>query len=53
MIQTVKMENWFGSEDSNIKDGVHDGRHFKAMFNLIGANNYFPIVFNSGCIWRI
>ena len=53
MIQTIKIENWFGSEGSNIEDGVQDGRHFKAKFNLITVDNYFPIVSNSGCIWRI
>ena len=53
MIQTIKMENWFGSEGSNILDGVQDGNHFKAKINLITVNNYFLIVFNSGCIWRI
>ena len=41
MIQMSKMENWFGSDGSNIKDGVQDGRHFKAKFNLIAVNNYF------------
>ena len=41
MIQMSKMENWFGSEGSNIKDGVQDGRHFKAKFSLITVNNYF------------
>ena len=40
MIQTIKMENWFGSEGSNILDVVQDGRHFKAKFNLITVNNY-------------
>ena len=45
MIQTIKAENWFGSEGSNILDGVQDGRHFKAKFNLITVNNYFLIVF--------
>ena len=39
MIQMSKMENWFGSKDSNIQDGVQDGRHFKAKFNLIAVNN--------------
>ena len=53
MIQTIKMDIWFGSEGLNIKDGVQDGRHFKAKFNLIAVINYFPIVFNSGCIRRI
>ena len=53
MFQTIKMENWFGSEGSNIQDGVQDGRHFKAKFNLITVNNHFLIVFNSGCIWKI
>ena len=53
MVQTIKMENWFGSEGSNILDGDQDRHHFKAKFNLIAVNNYFLIVFNSGCIWRI
>ena len=53
MIQTIKIENWFVSEGSGIQNGVQDGRHFKAKFNLIAVNNYFPIVFNSDCIWRI
>ena len=53
MIQTIKIENWFGSEGSNIEDGVQDGRHSKAKFNLITVDNYFPKVFNSGCILRI
>ena len=53
MIQTIKMENWFVSEGSSISNGVQDGRLFKAKFNLIAVNNYFPIVFNSDCIWRI
>ena len=29
MIQTIKMDHWFGSEGWNIYDGVQDGRHFK------------------------
>ena len=41
MIQMSKMENLFGSEGSNIKDGVQVGRHFKAKFNLIAVDNYF------------
>ena len=45
MIQTIKIENWFGSEGSNIEDGVQDGRHSKAKFNLITVDNYFPKVF--------
>ena len=53
MIQTIKMENWFGTEGSNIKDGVQNGRHFKAKFNQIAIKFYFPIVYNSGCIWSI
>ena len=53
MIQTIKIKNWFGSEGSNIKYGVQNGRNFKVIFNLIAVNNYFPIVFNSGCIWII
>ena len=53
MIQTIKIENWFVSEGSSIQNGVQDGSHFKAKFNLIAVNNYFPIVFNSDCIWRI
>ena len=53
MIQTIKMENWFGSEGSNILDDVQDGGHFKAKFNLFAVNHYFPIAFNSGCIWSI
>ena len=32
MIQTIKMENCFGSEGSNVKDCVQDGRHSKAKF---------------------
>ena len=52
MTQKIKMENWFGSEGSNILDGVQDGRNLKAKFNLIAVNNIVPIVFNSGCIWR-
>ena len=53
MIQTIQVKNWFGSEGSTILDGVQDGRHFKAKLKLIAVNNYFPIVFNNGCIWRI
>ena len=48
MIQMSKMENWF-----KYLDGVQDGRHFKAKFNLITVDNYFPIIFNNGCFWRI
>ena len=25
MMQTIKMENWFDSQSSNVKDGVQDG----------------------------
>ena len=53
MIQTIKIENRFVLEGSSIQNGVQDGRHFKAKFNLIAVNNYFPIVFNSDSIWRI
>ena len=53
MIQTIKIENWFVSEGSSIQNGVQDGRHFQAKFKLIAVDNYFLIVFNSDCIWRI
>ena len=53
MNQRIKMENMLGSEGSNILDGVQDGRHFKAKFNLIAGKYNFLIVLDSGCIWRI
>ena len=34
IIQTIKMKDWFDSEERIIENGVQDGRHFKAKFNL-------------------
>ena len=55
MMQTIKTKYWFSSA-VEIVNGVQDGRHFKAGFNLKSKSqliSYFLIVFNSGCIWGI
>ena len=43
MIQTIIMEHWLSSEGWNIQDGVQDGRHFKAKFNLKSKSQLISI----------